>query len=161
MTSSHELDPRSMQDAQDVSNFNPGLQPKYVAQDSGWVSWVQFAAVLLFLAGSLHVIEGLVAIFRDEVFLITRERLVINLDYTAWGWFHLIMGVIMILVGAGLLSGRMIARIAGVAVAFISALLNITFMSAYPMWSVILIAIDVLVIWAIMVHGGELKRVKV
>lgn len=158
--SSHQLDPRSMKDVEGISNFNPALQPQYMAKESAWASWVQFAAVMLFLVGSLHVIEGLVALFRDQVYVVSEKHLVIGVDYTTWGWLHLIVGVVMILVGAGLLTGRMIARIFGVAIAFISTLMNIAFMPAYPFWSAILILIDIVVIWAIIVHGKELKPVR-
>ncbi len=158
--SSNQLDPRTMQDAQSVSNFAPGMQPQYMQRESGWVAWVEFAGIMLVLVGVFHVIQGLVALFRDEVFVVTKSRMVINLDYTAWGWIHLIMGVILILAGAGLFTGRMIARLVGVAVAFLSAIVNITFIPAYPVWSVLMITIDVLVIWAITVHGGELRPAK-
>ncbi|MGN6780336.1 MAG: DUF7144 family membrane protein [Marmoricola sp.] len=147
-----------MKEAQSVSNFAPGMQPEYMQRESGWTSWVEFAGLMLILVGAFHVVQGLVALFRDEVFVVTQSRLVLNLDYTGWGWIHLVMGVILVLAGVGLFSGRMIARIVGVAVAFLSALVNIAFLPAYPIWSVMMITIDVLVIWAITVHGGELRR---
>jgi hypothetical protein len=151
---------RSMEEAKELSNFAPGMQPRYVQSESAWAQWVEFAGVMLVLVGAFHVVQGLVALFRDEVFVVTRSRMVLNIDYTAWGWIHLVMGVILLLAGGGLFSGRMIARIVAVAVAFVSALVNITFMPAYPVWSVVMITIDVLVIWAIIVHGGELRRAK-
>src|SRR4029078_8655103 len=101
----------------------------------------------------------LVSLFRDEVFVVSSSRGTLDMSYTAWGWTHLVTGVILLLAGLGLFTGRMIARIVAVAVAFLSGVVNITFLPAYPIWSVIVIAIDVLVIWAVMVHGRELKPV--
>src|SRR5262245_679633 len=142
---SHQLDPRSMEDAQEVSNFHPGLQPQYVQkEESGWVGWVQFGGVMLIMSGVFHVIEGLVALLHDDVFVITRARLTLDVCYSSWGWIHLITGTALILVGAGLLTGRMLARILGVALAFLSAVLNLAFLPAYPAWSVMMIAIDIL-----------------
>lgn len=155
-----QFNPQSMREADALSRHSRRPEDQYLQPVSGWVAWVEFAAIMLILVGAFHVIQGLVALFRDEVFVVSESRLVLNIDYTGWGWIHLIGGVIVILVGAGLLSGRMVARILGVAVAFLSALVNLAFMPAFPVWSLMMIAIDVLVIWAITVHGGELRPVK-
>jgi hypothetical protein len=152
--------PRSMEEAKALSDFAPGMQTPYMRAESGWVEWVQFAGIMLVLGGVLHIVEGLVSLFRDEVYIVSSSRLTIDMSYTAWGWIHLVSGVILLLAGAGLFSGRMVARIIAVAVAFVSAVVNITFLQAAPVWSVIVIAIDVLVIWAVMVHGRELKPVE-
>jgi hypothetical protein len=82
---------------------------------------------------------------------------VVNVDYNTWGWTHIIIGLVAVLAGVGLLAGNMAARIVGVGIAFLSALVNLAFISAYPVWSVILITLDVIVIYAIIVHGRELK----
>ena len=124
---------------------------------TGWVGWVVFAGFMLLMVGAFHIIEGLVAVFRDEVFLVDPRGLVVNVDYTVWGWVHIVGGLLAILTGAGLLAGRLWARILAVVVAFASAVINMTFLPAYPIWSAILIAIDVLVIWAVTVHGAEVK----
>jgi hypothetical protein len=158
--SSHQMDPRSMSEATSVSNFAPGMQPRYMQRESAWVVWVQFAGLMLVLDGTFHVIQGLVALFRDEVFVATRRHLVVDLDYTTWGWIQLAVGAVVILVGVGLLSGRMVARVLGAAVAFVSALVSLTFLPAYPVWSVMMITLDVVVMWAIIVHGAELRPVE-
>jgi len=158
--SSHQLDPRSMGDAQSVSNFAPGMQPRYLQPESAWVVWVQFAGLMLVLDGTFHIVQGLVALFRDEVFVVTRRHLMLDLDYTAWGWIQLAVGAVVILVGVGLLTGRMAARVLGAVVAFVSALVSLSFLPAYPVWSVMMITLDVVVMWAIVVHGGELRRAK-
>jgi len=83
----------------------------------------------------------------------------VSVDYTAWGWVHLIGGIIMALAGISLFAGRMWARVVGVILALASAIVNVAFLSAYPIWSAIMIALDVLVIWALTVHGAEMKKV--
>ena len=124
---------------------------------TGWVGWVVFAGMMLILVGIFHVIQGLVALFRDEVLLVGSSGLVVNVDYTGWGWTHVIAGAIAVLVGCCLLAGQMWARVVAVLVAMLSAIVNVAFLPAYPIWSTIMIAVDVLVIWAIIVHGSEVK----
>jgi hypothetical protein len=124
---------------------------------TGWVGWVVFAGTMMLLIGFFHIIEGLVAILDPDYFLVTKGGLTVHLDYTAWGWTHLIAGVIIGCAGLGLFLGQMWARIVGVGLAGISALLNFAFIAAYPFWCLTVIALDVLVILALTVHGREIK----
>jgi hypothetical protein len=124
---------------------------------TGWVGWIVFAALMLVMLGIFHVMQGLVALLRDEVYVVGSDGLVVNVDYTSWGWTHVIGGGLAILVGACLLAGQMWARVVAVIVAMLSAVANVMFLPAYPVWSMIMIAIDVLVIWAVTVHGSEVK----
>jgi hypothetical protein len=124
---------------------------------TGWVGWVVFGGTMMVLLGMFHAIEGLVALFRDEYFLVGRGGLAVSVDFTAWGWTHLIAGLIVIGAGIGLLAGQMWARVVGVLLALISAVVNVAFLAAFPFWSAIMILLDVLVIWAITVHGSEIK----
>jgi hypothetical protein len=160
--SSNQLDPKSMAQAQQASMIaQPGSREyDYMVRQSAWVAWINFAGVMLIMLGALHGIQGLVALFRDEVYVVGKSGLVLNVDYTTWGWVHLLWGLFGILVGACLLAGQMWARVVGVIVAFTSVIINIGFLPSYPVWSAIVIALDVVVIWAITVHGGELKEFK-
>lgn len=124
---------------------------------TGWVGWIVFAALMLVMLGIFHVMQGLVALFRDEVYVVGSDGLVISVDYTSWGWAHVIGGAIAVVVGACLVAGQMWARVVAVVVAMLSAVVNIMFLPAYPVWSMIMIAVDVLVIWAVTVHGHEVK----
>ena len=124
---------------------------------SGWVGWIAFAGVLLFMLGSFHVIEGIVALVKDEYFLVSKSGLVINIDYTAWGWMHVIAGAIVLMAGIGVLAGQMWARVVGTAIALVSAVLNMVFLPAYPIWSLLMIALAVVVVMALTVHGSEIK----
>jgi len=123
-----------------------------------WVGWIAFAGVMMIMLGAFHAIEGLVALFQDSYFLVGKNNLVVHVDYTAWGWAHLIGGLIVAGAGVALFTGRMWARIVAVVCAFGSALVNIAFLSAYPIWSTIMISFDVLVIWAVTVHGREVRE---
>jgi hypothetical protein len=126
-------------------------------EPTGWVGWIVFAAVMMIMIGVLHAIEGFVAIFKDTYYLVSNRGLVLTLDYTAWGWVHLILGLLVAAAGAALFSGRMWARVVGIGVVLLSVLANFTFINAYPIWSTIMIAVDVLVIYALVVHGREMK----
>ena len=123
-----------------------------------WTGWIAFASTMLIIIGFFQVIAGLTGIFKDDFYVVDKHDLVITIDYTAWGWAHLIIGLLAIGVAIGIIVGQLWARIMGVFIAVISALANITFLNAAPVWSTILIAFDVLVIWALTVHGGEVKQ---
>jgi hypothetical protein len=147
------------------TSSSPGIATRVPAQSvrsaepTGWVGWIVFAAVMMMVIGSLHAIEGLVAIFKDSYYLVGQSGLVLSADYTAWGWTHLIFGILVAVAGVALMSGRTWARTVGVIVAVISLWGNFAFTSAYPVWSVIVIALDILVIYALIVHGREMRDV--
>src|SRR3954468_13766026 len=124
---------------------------------TAWTGWVAFGGVMLIMLGAFQIIEGLAALFDDGFYLVRSNGLVVDVNYNTWGWIHTIIGVVGVLAGLGLLAGNMLARVVGVAIAGLSALVNLAFISAYPVWSAILIALDVIVIYAIIVHGRELK----
>ena len=123
---------------------------------TGWVGWVYFAGTMLVLLGSFNAIMGLVAIFDDQYYVPTRQGLLV-FDLTTWGWIHLFMGGLAVIAGVGLFTGATWARVFGVILAGLNAIAQLTFLSAYPVWAMIVIALDVLVIWALIVHGDEAK----
>jgi hypothetical protein len=125
---------------------------------SGWaVGFGLFAAVMMLMAGSFQAITGLVAIFENEFYVVTRNYF-FEVDATAWGWIHLLVGVVIGLAGVGLLSGQTWARVVGIVLAVLSAIANFLFIPYYPIWSMLIIALDVFVIWALAVHGRELRN---
>ena len=129
----------------------------YRRTSSAWVGWVVFAAVLAITMGVFEAIEGLVAIFKDEYYLVGSNGLVVSVDYTVWGWVHLVIGVLAVAAGIGLLQGRSWGRIVVIVLAGLSALVNLGFLSAYPIWSTIVIALDVIVIFALTVHWKDVR----
>jgi hypothetical protein len=127
---------------------------------TGWVGWIVFAGTMMSLVGTFHVIQGLVALFDNGYYLVSQNGLVVSVDYTTWGWAHLIAGVVVLGAGLGLFTGRTWARAVGVIVASISAILNFAFIAAFPVWSLTIIALDVFVIYAITAHGAEMKAAR-
>lgn len=119
------------------------------ASTSGWEGTTAFGGIVLVLAGGYHVLTGLVAILNDGYFLVPSQDLVISVDYTAWGWLHLVLGVIAAAVGACVLAGQAWARVAGVVLAGLSAVVNLAFMASFPLWSMLIIALDLVVIYSL------------
>jgi hypothetical protein len=124
---------------------------------TGWAGWLVFASFMMFLVGTFQAIQGLVAIFDDGYYVVRESGLVVNVDYTVWGFVHLLLGILLILCGAGVLTGNVLARGVGVLLAGLSAIANMAFIGAYPVWSIMVIVVDLLVIYALTVHGGELR----
>ena len=126
------------------------------ADYSGWAAgWAGFAGVMLIIVGVVDVIQGLVALANDEFYVVGREW-AFEFDITAWGWIHLIGGVILVLTGVGIFSGNVLARIVGVIVAGLGVIYNFAWLPYYPVWSIIVIAICIAVIWALTAHGRDI-----
>lgn len=128
-----------------------------VAPPTGWVEWIAFAGFMLIVEGGIQCIQGFVALFNDDYYLATRSGLILNVDYATWGFVHLLLGLVALATGLGLLTGRMWARVIGVILAGVSVLINIAFLAAFPVWSTLVIAIDIIIIYALIVHGREPK----
>ena len=126
-------------------------------EDAG-IGWKLFAGIMIILVGTFNVIDGLVAITNDSFFKGTANgsQLPVTNDIKTWGWVVFIWGIILILAGFLIFSGNMFGRIVGVVVAGANAILQLAYLSHFPLWSFTMIIIDVLVIWAIVVHGGKL-----
>ncbi len=125
---------------------------------TGWVGWLVFAGAMMILVGAFQAIDGLIALFNDELYVVRPSGLVVNIDYTAWGWTHLLLGILLIAAGYAVFSGKVWGRTLGVIAAMISAIVNFAFIPAYPVWSLLIITVDVLVIYALIAHGGELRE---
>jgi len=97
-----------------------------------------------------------VAIFENEFYVPTRNYL-FQFDATTCGWIHLLVGLLVAFAGWGLLSGRTWARAVAITLAVISAIANFAFIPYYPFWSMLIIVIDIVVIWAVAVYGGTLR----
>ena len=132
--------------------------PRPTRQDpSAWqISGVLFAGSMLMLIGFFQVIAGLVAIFDDEFYVVARNY-TFNLDTSAWGWIHLLLGLLLLLTAFGLFTGRTWAIITAIVLAIISAIANFFFIPYYPFWSILVIALDVWVIWAL-TRPGAIER---
>jgi hypothetical protein len=127
-------------------------------ETSGWaVGLILFAAIMMIMVGVFQALQGLIAIFENEFYAATRNY-IFKFDATTWGWIHLILGLIVAFAGWGLLSGRTWARVLAITLAVLSAIANFLFIPYYPFWSLLLITLDVLVIWALAAHGGDLRE---
>lgn len=125
-------------------------------EPTGWVGWVYFASFMMLLAGSLHLVAGLVALFKEDFYVVT-ERALLAFNYTTWGWAHLAIGVVLLTAGISALAGGAWGRIIGSFVAILSIVANMAFISTYPFWSILIIVVDVLIIYGLIVHGDEAK----
>lgn len=133
--------------------------PPPTARESAWAAGgTVFAGMMLLFGGVLAVLEGIVGIAKNSVYVATRDY-VYQFDVASWGWIHLALGVVAILVGLGLMSGAAWARWAGILIAGLNLVANFMFLPYQPVWAVIMIAIDIFIIWALATyerapHGG-------
>ena len=128
-------------------------------QTTGWVGWGWFAGIVLLTAGAFDAIRGFLAILTpDSAYFLTAEGTLFLFNVSGWGWWHLIIGIALILVALALFSGAMWARVIAVILAILSAIGQLFLLPVQPWWSVIVIVLDVLVIYALTVHGKELRR---
>ena len=107
-----------------------------------------FAGVLLMTLGAFEILQGFSAVLKDDVF-VKAPNYTYAIDLTTWGWVNMIIGAILVAVGVGIVKGQVWANSAGIGLAVLSALSQFAFMPYYPFWSILIIALDVLVIWAL------------
>jgi hypothetical protein len=142
-----------------AQNRAMSTQPQYEARPprdpldddnvSGWaVGGTVFAATILMLIGIFQSIAGLVAIFDDNFYVVTRNY-TFDLDTTAWGWIHLLIGILLVVVAYGLFARSPWAGVTAIMLASLSAIVNFFFIPYYPAWSIVMIALNVWVIWSI------------
>lgn len=112
--------------------------------------WLTFAGILACMIGVFNIATGFIAIVDDEYYVVGDNQLLI-FDLTGWGWFWLIFGAIQLVVGIGILGGNMWARIAGGVLAFLAAFFHMLWLPAFPVWSTIVIALSMLVIYGLVV----------
>jgi hypothetical protein len=117
---------------------------------SGWaVGGVLFAGILMIVIGIFEAISGLAAILENGSFFVVSENYAFEVDVTAWGWIHVILGIVVGLAGLYLLFGRTWARVAGITLAILAAVANFFFIPYYPLWSLLIVALAVWVIWSL------------
>lgn len=107
------------------------------------------AAAFLMISGVFDFFSGLAALLRGS-FFVTLPHYAFSISVTGWGWLHLIMGAVVFVVGAALLTDHLWARIGGVVIAGCSAVMNFVMLPYYPVWAFVVIALDILVIWALL-----------
>jgi hypothetical protein len=123
----------------------------------GAVAVTVTAGIFMLMVGSMHVIQGLIALFNDDFYVAGKEY-IFQFDLTSWGWIHLLAGVVVGLAGMALFQGAVWARTVGVIVACLSILANFVWLPYYPLWSLTVIAFDIVVIWALTAHGRDVTQ---
>lgn len=122
--------------------------------ESGWaLGGIVFAATMMVLIGGFQIIAGLAAIINDDFFVVGANY-TYDLDASAWGWIHLIIGIVVLLGGFALLQRRLWAAALAIGLAMLSAIANFFFIPYYPFWSILMIAMAIFVIWAITRPGA-------
>lgn len=122
---------------------------------STWATgFIIFAAVMMMMSGAFQALAGMVALFEDE-FYVTTPNYLLQFDTTTWGWIHLLLGLLVVIAAFAILGGRIWGRVIGVILAALSALVNFAFIPYYPVWSLVVITLDVFVIWALTAHGRD------
>lgn len=126
-------------------------------KETAWTGWVFFAGVILMVIGIFSAVQGVVALIGPNSYYVATEGSLWLLDVAGWGWWNLIVGLLLVLTAVALFAGQTWARIVAVVLAVLNAIGALLVIPAQPWWSVIVIAIDILVIYALIVHGRELR----
>ena len=124
---------------------------------SSWVGWIAFAAVSMVVLGAFHLMQGLVALFGGPQIVRRWAEPLLDLDPTAWGWLHLLVGAVVVVAGLCVFAGQAWARGVGVVIASVSMVVNFGFVGDDPVRSVLMIALDIIVVMALTVHGSDIK----
>jgi hypothetical protein len=119
------------------------------------VGFTYFAAIMMMLSGGFEILQGLSAIIKKNLYVVNKDY-IYKINVNGWGWIHLILGVIVLLAGIALLGGAVWARIVGIAMAALIAIANFLWLPYYPVWAIVLIALNVVVIWALAAHGRDI-----
>ena len=119
--------------------------------------WIQFAGIVLAIAGFFSLIWGFAAILNDEVVHVGGQGVLIA-DFTAWGWAQLVLGSVMLLTAGGLFSGRGWARWTAVAFASLNAIAQVGVMSSFPLWALLVVALDVTVIYQLTAKWVQVRH---
>jgi hypothetical protein len=123
---------------------------------SGWaIGWSGFAGFMLILAGIMQGLNGLAALLNDE-FFVKLPNYTFKLDVTAWGWIHLLIGIVLVASGFGIFKGHVAGRTIGVFAAAGTMVANFMWLPYYPVWSSIMIFVSIAIIWALTIHGRDI-----
>lgn len=133
--------------------------PNGTKEVTGWVGWVYFAGILLILRGIADAFLGISALVNKHYLFVNSERVVVATSNTAaWGWVQLAVGLLVLAVGFSVLHGNTWARVVAVFMTGVAFLVNLAFISVFPLWSIIAMVVNVVVIYALIVHGDEARE---
>ena len=126
-------------------------------KSTAWAGWARFGGVILLVSGVFSGTQGLVALIGPNTYYAVTDDALFIFDVAGWGWWNLILGVLLVLTAFAVLAGATWARIVAVILAIMSAIVQMLLVPAQPWWSFIVIAMDVLIIYALIAHGDELR----
>ncbi|MBF6324259.1 DUF7144 family membrane protein [Nocardia cyriacigeorgica] len=112
------------------------------------------ASILLLTVGVLSILQGISAVAEDQLFVVGIEY-VYEFDTTTWGWIHIVLGIVLVASAIGLMMGTTWGRIAAVTIAALSIVANFLWLPYYPLWSILIIALNIVVIWAVTTWNPE------
>ena len=120
--------------------------------------WIGFAGIVMLVIGAIDFMQGLIALFEDEYFVVTRSGFLV-VDLTAWGWIMLIWGVLLLLAGLGLIAAQGWARWFAIVVVSLNFIAQLGFLgnSQYPLWSLTVMALNIIVLYALTARWDEVK----
>ena len=126
--------------------------------DTAWTGWIGFAAIMLALIGSITFFEGLVAIFRDEYYVVTGKQ-VLLFDLTTWGWVMLFWGILLFIAGLGLAAKSGWARWFTIIVVSLNLIAQLGFLgnTQYPLWTLVIVGLEIVVLFALTARWGEVQ----
>jgi len=140
--------------AAQTTNSSMNQRPESGAKN-GWATGLTlFAGVILATVGVFQFFQGLAAIIKGSFYVVAPNN-IYEFSTSGWGWIHLILGIVLAVTGFFILTGQAWARVIGIAVAALSALSNFLFIPYYPIWALVLIALDVAVIWALTTYNPQ------
>jgi len=122
---------------------------------TAWSGWIVFAAVIMFIVGCINILQGLVALLKHTIYVLPNSGLLVSTSFTTWGWVLVFWGVIMATAAYGLFSGSEVARWFSVILVAVNLLGQFAWFPAYPLWGVIVIALDVAVLFALTARWHE------
>jgi hypothetical protein len=136
-------------------NSSASSPPAHRHRSVGWVVGLSlFAGIMMIITGVINAMEGVVALARNEVYVAT-PRYLFAFDLTTWGWIHVILGIVVVVAGVGVITGQLWGRVVGILIAALTLFANFAFIPYYPVWSLLIVALNVFVIWALCVYDRD------
>jgi hypothetical protein len=140
-----------------MSQYEGDSYQPVVGRSTWAVGFIYFAAVILILTGVFQTLNGIVAV-ANKTYFVVGHNYTYRFNVTTWGWIHIVLGVLLVLAGIGVLSDNVVARVVAIILASLSAIANFMWLPYSPALAIVLIAFDFAVIWALAVHGRDIKE---
>lgn len=124
---------------------------------AGGTGWTVYAGAVMIVLGVLQLIWGITSVVNNGFFIVTASGLAVAFNYMAWGWIHVALAVLLVCTGLAILAGQSWARYAGIVLAALAVFANFLTLAAFPIWSIVMIAVDLIAIYALAVHGRDME----